>query len=63
MELRPAPFDLGRMLDEVQEMFVLAAQGKGLELVVELESDLPRAFVGDELRLRQVLINLLNNAV
>lgn len=63
VELRPAPFDLGRMLDEVQEMFVLAAQGKGLELVVELESDLPRAFVGDELRLRQVLINLLNNAV
>lgn len=56
-------FRLDKVIDNVVTMLANRADEKGLELVVDASADLPLALVGDPLRLNQVLINLLNNAV
>jgi len=61
--LRAAPFELPRLLQGLREMFGVRASAKGLELAVEGGADLPAWVQGDEGKLRQVLINLLGNAV
>jgi PAS domain S-box-containing protein len=58
-----APFDLGSMVREVVDMLQLRAQEKGLTLLLDQSSEFPRYIKGDESRLRQVLVNLLGNAV
>ncbi|MEZ4528357.1 MAG: ABC transporter substrate binding protein [Desulfobacterales bacterium] len=63
MELEKENFDLIRTVDAVREMMVPRASEKGLELIVECDPDLPRYVCTDQMKLRQVLINLLNNAV
>ncbi len=57
------PFDLSATLATVEEMIQLRAESKGLELRIERADDLPVHVLGDSHRLRQVLINLLGNAV
>jgi PAS domain S-box-containing protein len=57
------PFDLDATLTGVEEMIRVRAEGKGLALVVERAAGLPRCVLGDAHHLRQVLINLLGNAV
>ncbi len=61
--LRPGVFDLHALLDDVGTMFRLRAQDRSLQLCVERRSDVPQYVVTDERKLRQVLINLLGNAV
>lgn len=56
-------FDLLHLLSSLQEMFALKAQSKGLTLTVDKAGDLPRHIHADESRLRQILINLLTNAL
>jgi len=63
MSLNPDRFDLYSMLDGIQEMLSLRAQAKGLDLHFELASNLPRMIYTDESKLRQILINLLGNAI
>ena len=63
MTLNPRPFDLGRLLDDVEDMFRLKAEDKQLRLAFERGADVPFSLNTDELKLRQVLINLLNNAL
>lgn len=55
--------DLLYLLDSLQEMFTLKAESKGLTLNVDKSSDLPLSIRADESRLRQVLINILTNAL
>jgi signal transduction histidine kinase/CheY-like chemotaxis protein len=55
--------DLYLLLDDMTDMFALKAQQKGLQLIAERHDDLPRYICMDEVKLRQVLINLLNNAL
>jgi PAS domain S-box-containing protein len=57
------PFDLSRLLQHLYEMFQARAQAKQLKLNFELAEDLPQYINADEGKLRQVLINLLGNAV
>ena len=61
--LNPRPFDLMRLLDDLEDMFRLKAEEKQLQLIVERGADVPRNIATDELKLRQALINLLNNAL
>jgi len=56
-------FDLGEVLDKVTELMALRAQAKGLELLVSTASDVPIGLIGDPQRLRQVLVNLVGNAI
>jgi PAS domain S-box-containing protein len=56
-------FDLPRFVDDIREMFALRCQKKGLSLYVEPTSELPRWVEGDLGKLRQVVINLVGNAV
>jgi CheY-like chemotaxis protein len=51
------------MLDDLEDMFQLKANDKGLQLIFDRHPDLPRYVRTDEVKLRQVLINLLNNAI
>ena len=63
MDLEPAPFDLHGMLGEVLEMFAPGAQRKGVEVALRVAGGVPQYVEGDPVRLRQVLVNLLGNAV
>ncbi|MGR8932008.1 MAG: PAS domain S-box protein [Gammaproteobacteria bacterium] len=63
VQLEHAPFDLGGMVRDVIDMMQIRAVEKGLRLIVDQDSRFPRYIVGDEARLRQILINLLGNAV
>ncbi len=56
-------FDLYRILDDLENMFRLKALEKELQLNVDITPDLPQFIITDEIKLRQVLINLLNNAI
>ena len=61
--LNPAPFDLCRLLEDLERMFSLRAQTKQLRFQIEQQGEVPRHLLADETKLRQVLINLLGNAV
>jgi PAS domain S-box-containing protein len=63
LQLENAPLDLGAMIRDITDMMALRAQSKGLQLLLDQASHFPRYIVGDEARLRQILINLLGNAV
>jgi len=56
-------FDICELVDTVAETMGLRAHQKHLELTGHVDSDVPRTLVGDPLRLRQVIVNLLGNAV
>ncbi|HEY1535138.1 MAG TPA: ATP-binding protein, partial [Polyangiaceae bacterium] len=62
-ELAPEPFELHQLLRNVNHMCAGLARGKGLSLVFELDPSLPRAVLADAGKIRQVLINLLSNAL
>ncbi len=63
MELHEGDFDLTALIDAITAMFRIRCQEKQLQLQVERPSSGPLAVRGDEGKLRQVLINLLGNAV
>jgi PAS domain S-box-containing protein len=63
LELERVDFDLENLTDKVVETLGVRAHAKGLELAVHLMPDVPRQLRGDPLRLRQILINLIGNAI
>jgi PAS domain S-box-containing protein len=63
VQLEEAPFDLGEMLRDVMNMMQVRAAEKNLQLIIDQASVFPRYIVGDQARLRQVLINLVGNAL
>ncbi|KAF0221629.1 MAG: hypothetical protein FD176_3100 [Rhodospirillaceae bacterium] len=56
-------FDLDRVLDNIASLLTEKTNAKNLELVFDVPPDVPRALVGDSLRLGQILINYANNAI
>ncbi|MBD3562437.1 response regulator, partial [Planktothrix sp. FACHB-1355] len=62
-DLNETEFDLKEMLWEIEEMFLLKADSKCLELKFDFAADVPQFIRSDRLKLRQVLINLLSNAI
>ena len=55
--------DVRRVAEEVGELLAVSAQGKGIDLILDLPPELPPSLEGDSVRLRQVLTNLVGNAV
>ena len=63
MDIVPVNYSLGSMISEIVNMVWLRAEEKGLKLKVDIDPSLPAELYGDEVRIKQILINLLNNAV
>ena len=63
MTIVDAPYDVGGMLSEIVNMIWSQAKEKGLAFHVDIDPSLPSEMVGDEVRIKQVMINILNNAV
>ena len=62
-KIDPVPFDLKSSINDVTALLRNSAYEKGLELIINYPSDLPKNFIGDAGRLRQVVTNLVGNAV
>jgi PAS domain S-box-containing protein len=63
MELEEQPFRLRDCVESAMDLVKIKAMEKGLELAYEIDLEVPSTIVGDVTRLRQILVNLLNNAV
>ncbi len=63
LDIEPVPFDLVRTVERTLDIIAPRTAEKGLELIYWIDPALPRQIIGDPTRLRQVLLNLLNNAV
>jgi signal transduction histidine kinase/ActR/RegA family two-component response regulator len=63
LDLEKAPFDVARCVEEVVTLFSGRATAKGLKLSYQISSDVPRRICGDVNRVRQIISNLVSNAV
>lgn len=63
IELEEGPFDLRKTMNEVVDLFGIAARQKGISLILKVERCVPNHIIGDSVRLRQVLSNLVGNGI
>lgn len=63
LAIEAIPFDLSRLLSDTMRQLSLRADEKGLELICDIAPDIPRQLLGDPGRLRQILLNLIGNAI
>jgi CheY-like chemotaxis protein len=63
LDIETYPFDLHSLFDDVVEMMAPGAENHGLDLMVRYPPDMPARFIGDADRIRQVLANMVSNAV
>ncbi len=63
MDIVPVSYDVGAMLSDIVNMIWVRAREKGLAFHINVEPNIPARLYGDEVRIKQILINLLNNAV
>jgi len=63
MELDSRPFDLRTRLEETLDLLAAKASEKNLDLICQVDPNIPNTVEGDSLRMRQVLVNLLSNAI
>ncbi|MBQ7679021.1 MAG: DegV family EDD domain-containing protein [Butyrivibrio sp.] len=63
MDIVPVDYNVGDMLSEIVNMIWLKANEKGLKMDVSIDPEVPSVLYGDEVRIKQVIVNLLNNAV
>ncbi|MDR2870089.1 MAG: response regulator [Deferribacteraceae bacterium] len=63
MEITPDSYDFRAMIADVEKMMQLRATEKHLDFFVEIDEAIPHMLIGDEVRIKQILINLLGNAV
>ena len=63
LELHPEPFDLERVVYDVMTLLEPSAREKGLHIAVDYDLFLPARYIGDPGRVRQILVNLMGNAI
>ena len=63
MEIIPVEYELSSLLNDLVNMIQKRAENKGLELIVNADENLPTILFGDEIRIKQVVTNILTNAV
>ncbi len=63
MEIVPVVYEISSMIHDLVNMTLQRAKSKGLQLVVEIDHEIPTRLYGDDVRIRQVLTNILTNAV
>ena len=63
LQIEHIVFDLAEVFHNIASILALSAESKGIELVFRIDPDLPLSLVGDPLRLGQVLLNLVGNAI
>lgn len=63
MEIVPVPYDMGSLLNDLYNMISVKTKEKGLDLIFDVDPDIPREYCGDDKRIRQILLNILSNAV
>ena len=63
MEITDGNYKLSSVLNDVSNMISFKAKSKGIEYIVDVDETLPDGLYGDEIRVRQIITNLLNNAV
>lgn len=63
LSLEAIPFDLNKTLDETLQPLALQADQKGLRLRWKIPPDMPDSFIGDPVRVRQIVVNLVGNAI
>lgn len=63
LELEYAPFDIRQLFNEIKQIFSLKMSEKGLNFFVEIDNEIPPSLLLDETRLRQIMVNLVGNAV
>ena len=63
LDIEPIPFDAHTVAGDVIDLVLPAAEAKALELVVRIDPGMPRHVVGDPGRIRQVMLNLVSNAI
>ena len=63
LELAVRNYDLARVLRDVDNMVKIRAEQKGLKYIVQIDDSLPNQLFGDRIRVHQIMVNILNNAV
>ena len=63
MEIIPVDYDLSSVINDLVNMIYTKADDKGLKLILKISSELPKFLHGDEVRIKQVITNILTNAV
>lgn len=63
LELASRNYDLGRVLRDVDNMVKIRAEQKGLQYTAQIDDSLPDELFGDRIRVQQIMVNILNNAV
>ncbi len=63
MDLEKIDFDLYQMTEDALDMVCLEAHKKNLEVVLDIHDGVPKTVIGDPVRLRQIIVNLFNNAI
>ncbi len=63
MEIVEAGYELSSVLNDVYNMVIIKAEQKALKLVFDIDEKLPDSLYGDEMRFRQILVNIINNAI
>ena len=62
-EIRPAPYHFKKLMEDIIPLFRINAEGKSLFFSAEIDEELPGYLEGDEVRIRQIITNIVNNAV